>query len=658
VRIVRRVVSVVGIAALASVALLSEGEQDRQAFKSGVELVQLDVVVLDGKRQPVSGLTAADFTVLDDGVPAAIRAFTAIELARSRPDAAVWARDAAPDVASNRVGDEEGRLVVILLDRSIPPGAPDVHARKIAAAAVEALGPHDLAALVSTSNNAVQSGLVQSLTADRARLLRALGAGDPSTGISAEAEGLMNKDGFQMSALNDTRCPCGVCVHDTIARVANAIQHAERRRKVLLFIGSNIIWQSQQLVSQAGNNLGCEGRIKDARTAMFAAVDRANLTVHSIDPQGLVNDSPQAHATPRTGPPTTLLDKMQAGRGLSLRQRENLSILPDRTGGRAVVARNDAEDTLPDIFRESETYYVIGIERAVAAGGAKTARSIQVKVGRRGLRVVAPRAYLGTPAASAGSSGSTPAATDDVLTRLLPNAAVPMSLGLTAFDGGARPVVRVNVDVGAFASSDGRAVPLEIAVAAVDQTGHVVASARQTSTVSAKRDAAAQPVEVNVQSHLELPPGEYGIRVGVSDPATGRVASVFGETSVPSFADAPLLLSSVSVETAAPSRQPSPTTRRAFKRGESVRAVFQIYQGTGRSDPVAPVAMRVRILDAKGAAVRDESLPFAESAFTNRRADCVITLPLAKLAPGEYLLRFEASTSRHASGRHLRFSVE
>jgi hypothetical protein len=68
--------------------------------------------------------------------------------------------------------------------------------------------------------------------------------------------------------------------------------------------------------------------------------------------------------------------------------------------------------------------------------------------------------------------------------------------------------------------------------------------------------------------------------------------------------------------------------------------------------------MRVQILDATGAAVRDQTMPFTEQAFSNRRADCLITLPLAQLTPGEYLLKLEASLARHAEGRALRFVVQ
>jgi hypothetical protein len=62
------------------------------------------------------------------------------------------------------------------MDRSIQHEQPTVNARKIATAAVEALGPNDLGALVSTSG-----GVPQNLTSDRARLLKAINQRDWAT---------------------------------------------------------------------------------------------------------------------------------------------------------------------------------------------------------------------------------------------------------------------------------------------------------------------------------------------------------------------------------------------------------------------------------------------------------------------------------------------
>ena len=611
--------SVAGAALLLSGALLAQGQIAAPQFRTGVELLQLDVAVLDNKRQPVSGLTAADFTVLDNGVETPIRAFTPIELAQPRPAGAVWANDVAPDVVTNQVGEAEGRLVVILMDRTIPIEQPTVTARKIATAAVESLGPHDLAAVVSTNNSAVQTRAVQNLTADRARLRDAINAADPSTGMSGTAEGIMNMPGspFKVDPLNDSRCLCGLCVLETVTRVAEAVGNTPRRRKVMLFIGSSMIWQSSRPIEAASQDPGCESRLKDARGVMFAAIDRANLVVHSIDPQGLVNPAPQSQGSTTNRGPASALQSLQSGLNNSLIDRGNMSVLPDRTGGRAVLGRNNPEQTIPDIFRESDSYYVIAVERAVSAR-SDAARNIQVKVGRKGLRVVAQRQYVAsTPAGSTPAGGVAPTI-EDALNGLLPNAGVPLALGVTAFSsaGSANPVVRVNVDAGAFARADGAPVSLDVAIAAVDRTGKPVASARQTSTITAKAPAAGPPIEVNVQSQLELPPGDYGLRVALSDAAVGKVASVFAEITVPKFADEPLSLSGLSVETVnRGGGAAKPTTRRAFKRDEVVRTVLQIYQGTARTNALAPVVMRVRILDAKGTALRDQSLPFAGVVF-------------------------------------------
>jgi len=96
-----------------------------------------------------------------------------VELAEPEPVSgrAPWVRDVPPDVTTNDVRPE-GRLVVIMLDWSIRFEDQQL-ARRIAAAAVDQLGPGDLAAVLFTSAFA-NSGTPQNFTADRARLLAAI----------------------------------------------------------------------------------------------------------------------------------------------------------------------------------------------------------------------------------------------------------------------------------------------------------------------------------------------------------------------------------------------------------------------------------------------------------------------------------------------------
>jgi VWFA-related protein len=673
----RRILAAVALG-LTSAALIAQAQNDGPQFRAGVELYQLDVTVLDNQRLPVRGLSEGDFTVLIDGVARPIRAFTAIEIdAPPRTNAGVLATQAPPDVVTNAVGEQEGRLVVILMDRSIPVHEPTAVAKRIAAAVVEALGPHDLAAVVSTRTNAVQDGSVQNFTADRARLLRAINLNDPSTGISREAESLPTTG--KLDPLQDGQCLCGVCVPETIQRVAEALQNTPRRRKVLFFIGTNVIWQSMRSAADAGQDVGCETRIKDARNAMFAAVDTTNVTVHAINPQGLTTIGPQTRGDAISQPnPTVVSGRSTSGGGMgggpgsrlgqlqtelneAIGNKQNLEVLPERTGGRTVVGMNRPDEIVPAIFQESAAYYVLAVEPPVSTGPDEP-RSIDVKVSRRGVRVLTQRKY--SPAQIEQSKAGPPSSIEEAFARLVPSVTRPLTLGVTvsASPARAKGLVTVNVDARAFARSDGTAVPLEIKTIAFDRNGRHVASARQASTVAVNGPLAESRLavpEANVQSYLELDPGDYEIRVAVSDPATATIASVFADVTVPRFERMPLSLSDIAVEIASPpSMAPVATTRRAFRRGDNVRAVMQIYQGTETTNPIHPVVVRVQILNTTGTALRDQSLTFSAQAFANRRADAVMTLPVSNLPAGEYLLRLDASAENRTAARTLRFAVE
>ena len=113
-------------------------------FRSGTDLVQVDVTVLDSRRRPVRGLKATDFTLLEDGQPQEIQAFSEIDLP-DRPDSggASWTRQVPSDVSTNPVAQEQGRLVIVLMDRSIPLGEPTLTARRIASGIINELGPGD-----------------------------------------------------------------------------------------------------------------------------------------------------------------------------------------------------------------------------------------------------------------------------------------------------------------------------------------------------------------------------------------------------------------------------------------------------------------------------------------------------------------------------------
>ena len=161
---------VVALAAVFTAAAQPPESIQKQRFYAGIDLVQVEVSVLDGQRRPVRNLTAADFTVLEDGRSVPVVAFSPVETPRSAPPppgAAAWLRETAPDPATNDL-PRNGRMVVIMFDDALPRRHAPM-ARKIALATINALGPADLAAVVY-----VGRGTPQGFTRDPARLRAAL----------------------------------------------------------------------------------------------------------------------------------------------------------------------------------------------------------------------------------------------------------------------------------------------------------------------------------------------------------------------------------------------------------------------------------------------------------------------------------------------------
>jgi hypothetical protein len=155
--------------------------------------------------------------------------------------------------------------------------------------------------------------------------------------------------------------------------------------------------------------------------------------------------------------------------------------------------------------------------------------------------------------------------------------------------------------------------------------------------------------------------------VQVSVNADGRTGAVALDVDVPNFAKESLTASGLMIQ-----RRPAPpaadkalaalipfkpTTVRQFHSNEDVAVFLRIYQG-GKG-AIAPVRMSARVKDDKNSVVSNyestlESANFGEP----RSADYELSLPLAQLSPGEYLLEVDGrqSGTRHVA-RASRFSV-
>ena len=155
---------------------VAQEPHDVPTFASKVELVTVDAVVLDGKGRPVRGLTAADFTLIEDGKPQTIASFEAIDLGERRAASARGGRgpgghEHAPQRAAAR------SFVLLVDDMSLAPTRQDVVRTAIARFLDTGLRDGDELIFATTSGDAWWSARMPEGREDVGLSLPACGAG-------------------------------------------------------------------------------------------------------------------------------------------------------------------------------------------------------------------------------------------------------------------------------------------------------------------------------------------------------------------------------------------------------------------------------------------------------------------------------------------------
>jgi len=89
--------------------------QQAPTFRSGVDLVTVDVTVLSRGGEPVPSLNAGDFTLLVDGAPRPIVSVRRVEASRALPPDAIDARP--EDAPAPAVDTAARRRFVLVVDR-------------------------------------------------------------------------------------------------------------------------------------------------------------------------------------------------------------------------------------------------------------------------------------------------------------------------------------------------------------------------------------------------------------------------------------------------------------------------------------------------------------------------------------------------------------
>jgi len=573
-------------------------------FRTGVDLVRVDVSVTTGAGEALTGLQASDFEVEEDGVPVKVETLQFVRLDGTRTsetDESLEIR--SPEHAAREAAREDVRLFAIFLDDYHVEKSPTITAlsRRVLKALVERFGPNDLIAIVDPLTPLSHIRFTRS----RAELLARVESFEGRKGEIFPVRSVMEEAQLREPNLWELR---GGVTLSALGAVVTHLAGLREGRKSVVFLS-----QGPVLGSFSGPN---EDRLRE----VVEAANRGNVTIHVVDPRPL-------GASPFGGP-------------------DVLFRLYHETGGRALVNSNDHAERLDEIMADASAYYLLGYAPSRAFADGRFHR-IEVKVKRRGARVLARRGYW-APTAEERTPSTAPAPEPGLAAALseLPDVRsarplhVWMGTSRTAADrsrvsitweparrpGGGRPTARLTVERLRSANDDGGA-----------EERYTIGPA------ALGRDASV--------ATFEGAPGENLALRFTASAADGSVVDRWDQTvRFPEFPPNGLALatprflrtrSAYEAQAMRGGQDPPPAASREFQPTDRVFVEVECYA------PAGGLALSAQLLNAKG-----EPLTAIEVPPPSPDGRARLTLPLASLAPATYVLQLHARAGdRHAETR-------
>ncbi|MGD9906623.1 MAG: VWA domain-containing protein [Vicinamibacterales bacterium] len=390
-------------------------------FRSGVTAVTTDVIPRDRDGRFVADLTKDDFTVLEDGVPQTITAFSLVHGGRTFNLLAPPPAQAVPEgfvlpTRTRPVEDIAGRVLVIFVDdvHFEPEYTPHVR-RLIEDIERNLLHDGDLVGMVSSGPSNIATGLSYDRKLVAAAATKIRGSG-------------LNSQEIFRSQLDTSQGPADVrnraqlaffTAYDLLAEM----ERIPNKRKALIFISTGYDFDPFA-EGRRGTDRVMGGRFSEptrfltkdqednpyfALPRVTADIDlylymreltltanRANVSVFTVDPRGLAGVVDAGNYVDQSEW-RTYLQKTQS----------TLRFIAEETGGFAVVNVNDFASEFKKIDAATSDYYLIGFT-STNPDPTRRLRRLEVTVGRSDITVAARSAYSlktsGTPTRSPAPS--------------------------------------------------------------------------------------------------------------------------------------------------------------------------------------------------------------------------------------------------------------
>lgn len=637
-------------------------------FRAEVNYVEVDARVLDEQGRFVTGLTQNDFQVFEEGKPQQVTAFSLVNIPVERAERPLFAsKPIEPDVQTNLGID--GRVYLIVLD--------DLHVNPLRSSLVKVaarrfveryVGANDIAAVVHTGG---RGDAGQEFTSNPRLLLAAI---DKFMGRKLRSSTMERLD--QEQRTRDMRQP-GERIEDpsdmergfqarnsltTLKSLSDYLANVHGRRIALVLFSEGVDYDiTDPFLNQNAST------VMDATRDAIAAATRGNVAVYGIDPRGLTamgDDLIEVGSFPTD----TSLGLGQTAFQNELRLgQDSLRVLSDETGGFATVNTNDLNGAFDRLVADNSSYYVLGYYPTNDRRDGKF-RKIEVKLSKPGLTVRARKGYVAprgrAPETKLSGPNDASAELRAAMSSPLPSSALPLAVSAAVFKGPApNGSVVVSTLVGArdLALTEKNGTfhnDLEIALMATSQSGKTFSGDRNTIALSLKPDSVPRmrAAGFRILSGLDLPPGQYQLRVAVREGNAKRAGSIFYDIEVPDFAKEKLSMSHIALTSAtsgvAPTVRPKDplkdllpgpmTTYRDFATLDELALFTEVYDNTGAQAHKVAIAATLKAEGGQTVFQTREERESSELAGQSGGYGFSARIPLKAAPPGVYVLRVEA----------------
>ncbi len=656
----------------------SPDQPQRPTFRTDINFVRVDVIVTDKKGEPVTDLTEKDFQVWEDGQPQDVESFKLFKI-----DALTQTTPARP-IRSTYDEESEAqrpdvRLFAFFLD--------DYHVRRgnsmrsriaLADFVRRQIAPQDMVGLmyplmptgdvIMDRNHEATAHAIEQFDGRKYNYVPRNQFEEQYANYPASIVEQVRND-VSLSALKGLIIKLGGLREGRKALILVSEGYTDylppqmRSQNAQLrggsadpFAGDSMVEQRERFFNQAQ----MMSRLKD----IYDLANRNNVSFYAVDPRGLAAFEGDIDEGVNGISLTTDKEMLRL-------TMDSIQILSDNTDGRAIVNTNDLGKGLRQIVRDQSAYYLIGYNSKKAPSDGKF-HEIKVKVARSGVDVRHRQGYVAfskedLTRAMTPSRPERPKDIDAALASVVTpqrNDYIRSWLGMSRGNNGKTRLTFVWEPVPGTTHEE----PAKITLTAIGPDGAPYFRGKSPSaatgssmsegmvSVDGPAPAAAAGMRKPQVVTFEVPPGRVQMKVTVEDASSMTIDSDARELTIPDLAAPDVGLSTPAVYRArtgpeaqalAKDTNAVPTIAREFRRTERLVIRSTAY-GPGTDVPT----VTARLLNRAGDAMQDLPVPIPPASGLVQ-----LDLPLASLAPGEYLIELKAKGSAGEAKQLVAFRV-